>query len=343
MIDNLHLVIMAGGIGSRFWPLSTPDLPKQFIDILGSGRTLIQSTYDRFRGLVDSVNIWIVTNEKYVEIVQRQLPEVAREHILAEPAARNTAPCIAWACWKINSIHPNAQVVITPSDAYVKDIEVFQYIIKQCVDFASVSDKLVTIGIKPTRPEIGYGYICYDNKSRFDNLYKVKSFKEKPNIDLAQSYFESGLYLWNAGLFIWNVKTLIASIRRYKPLIAQVMDQLIIPSADLHVFSTCEKISIDYALMEPAASDGYVFTCPADFGWSDLGNWQSLYEKLDPDEMGNVIVGNVTLHDCQNCIVHMHKVNKVVLQGMNDFIVTEKNGNILICKREKEQDIKLYH
>lgn len=330
---------MAGGIGSRFWPLSTPEYPKQFIDILGCGRTLIQLTVDRFRGICPQENFWVVTNAAYVDIVKTQLPHIPEHHILAEPEARNTAPCIAWACWTIQQECPAANIVVTPADAVVMNPNEFQRVITGALDFTQDSEAIVTIGIKPSRPETGYGYVEIADKVH-NEIYRVQAFKEKPDLATAESYLAAGRYLWNAGIFVWNVQTIMNSIRQYNKGIAAKMDDMIATGKVKEIFPQCEKISIDYAVMEPAASEGKVYTHPADFGWSDLGNWASLHDKLQKDEENNCAVGKVEFHDCTDCVVHTEQVRRVVLQGLSGFIVAEKNGQILVCKRSEEQRIK---
>lgn len=342
---NNHIVIMAGGVGSRFWPLSTPEYPKQFIDILGCGRTLIQLTVDRFKGICPMSNFWVVTNAKYVDIVRQQLPDIPAEHILAEPAARNTAPCIAWACWSIKKEDPNANVVVTPADAVVMNTEEFRRVISNALTFTENKNAIVTIGIKPSRPETGYGYV--EAKSAVEGeIFGVEAFKEKPNLETAEQYLKAGNYLWNAGIFVWNIETITNCITKYKPKIASQMDEIV--NAQLSTFNTqlndifpqCEKISIDFAVMEPASADNLVYTHPADFGWSDLGNWASLHDKLQKDENNNGAVGNVKLYECKNCVVHAEDAKKVVLQGLDGYIFSEKNGQILLCKRSEEQRIR---
>ena len=337
---------MAGGIGSRFWPLSIPEYPKQFIDILGCGRTLIQLTVDRFQGICSIGNFWVVTNAKYVDIVKTQLSEIPAKHILAEPEARNTAPCIAWACWKIKEEDPNANIVVTPSDAVVMNPEEFRRVIKESLDFTSNNEAIVTIGIKPSRPETGYGYVQFAEEVK-EGIHKVEVFKEKPNLETAKQYIADGHYLWNAGIFVWNVQTIVNSIQKYNNPIALIMTRIAKSfesseerSVVKGLFPLCEKISIDYAVMEPASKDGMVYTHPADFGWSDLGNWASLHDKLCKDENGNGAVGNVKLFECSNCIVHAEDAKKVVLQGLDGYIVGEKNGQLLVCKRSEEQRIR---
>ena len=356
-MKNNHVVIMAGGIGSRFWPLSTPEYPKQFIDILGCGRTLIQLTVDRFKGVCPMEHFWVVTNAAYVDIVRQQLPDIPEAHILAEPAARNTAPCIAWACWRIKAEDREANVVVTPADAVVMNPEEFRRVIKNALDFTAESDAIVTIGIKPSRPETGYGYveIVESSELRVESQLKVESlefrvesseirrvreFKEKPALEVAERYVKAGNYLWNAGIFVWNVNTITAAIQTYKPNIASDMERMKTADDVKTIFPQCEKISIDFAVMEPAAADGKVYTHPADFGWSDLGNWASLYDKLQHDADGNGSVGNVHLYECHNCVVHTEDAKKVVLQGLDEYIVSEKGGQLLICKRSEEQRIK---
>ena len=341
---NNHIVIMAGGVGSRFWPLSTPEFPKQFIDILGCGRTLIQLTVDRFKGIAPMSNFWVVTNAAYVDIVKQQIPDMPASHILAEPAARNTAPCIAWACWSIKKEDPQANVVVTPADAVVMNPEEFRRVIKNALAFTEKNNAIVTIGIKPSRPETGYGYVEATPHAALDaaspEIQHVSSFKEKPDLATAEKYLKAGNYLWNAGIFVWNIDTITDSIVQYKLNIAADMDKIAATGDVAGIFPTCEKISIDFAVMEPAAADGKVYTHPADFGWSDLGNWASLHDKLNKDAAGNGAVGNIKLFECSNCVVHAEDAKKVVLQGLDGYIVSEKNGQILVCKRSEEQRIR---
>ena len=338
-----HIVIMAGGVGSRFWPLSTPEYPKQFIDILGCGRTLIQLTYDRFQGIVPDENVWVVTNIKYVEIVKEQLPDIPEENILAEPCARNTAPCIAWAGWKILKKDWQANIVVAPSDAIVMNIASFQNIILEALDYTSKNQAIVTLGIRPNRPETGYGYVHMDQQE-ISNIYKVLEFKEKPSRETAERYLADGHYLWNAGIFVWNVQTLVDGIRSYAPDLGNKMTILSSffntpeeQKKTQEIFPQCKKISIDYAIMEKHPR---VYTIPSDFGWSDLGNWASLHDKLKNDENNNGVVGNIKLYECSNCVVHAEDVKKVVLQGLDGYIFSEKNGQILVCKRSEEQRIR---
>lgn len=334
-----HVVIMAGGIGSRFWPLSTPQYPKQFIDILGCGKSLIQLTVVRFAGICPAENFWVVTNAAYVDIVKEQLPDIPEHHILAEPEARNTAPCIAWACWTIRQECADANIVVTPADAVVMDSVEFKRVIGNALRFTRSNDSIVTVGIRPSRPETGYGYVEIAEEVE-DEIHRVEAFKEKPDLSTAESYLAKGSYLWNAGIFVWNVQTIVACIFRYNPGIASKMDDIIATGNVQELFPQCEKISIDYAVMEPAAAEGKVFTHPADFGWSDLGNWASLHEKIKKDDAGNCAVGMVDFYECSQCVVHMEQAKRVVLQGLDGYIVSEKNGQFLVCKRSEEQRIK---
>lgn len=342
-----HVVIMAGGIGSRFWPLSQPEHPKQFIDILGCGRTLIQLTVDRFKGICPEANFWVVTNAKYIDIVRDQLPTIPPHHILAEPAARNTAPCIAWACWSILQEDADANIVVTPSDAVVMNTIEFQRVINNSLAFTNGADRIVTIGITPNRPETGYGYVQAADLAN-GSIHKVKAFKEKPDIATAQNYLTSGNYLWNAGIFVWHINTVVSAIRRNAPQIACVIDDIVAGGDVDTLFPLCDKISIDYAVMEPESLRGNVYTHPADFGWSDLGNWQSLHEKLQKDANNNAVVGNVSLFECSNCVVHFEgkptqsSHPRLVLQGLDGYIVSEKNGKILVCERSAEQRINQF-
>ena len=340
-----HVVIMAGGIGSRFWPMSTPEYPKQFIDVMGCGRTMIQMTVERFSVICPMSNFWVVTSEPYVQMVKEQLPEIPVENIIAEPCARNTAPCIAYACWKIKEKDPSANIVVTPSDALVLDVEEFRRIVREALEFTAEGKRIVTLGVKPTRPETGYGYIAALDALEGSEICAVESFREKPSLEVAKEYLAAGNYLWNAGIFVWNVSTIVESLRAFAPSIAAKMDQMAPvfftdrESAVVgEVFPTCEKISIDYAVMEKA---DYIYTFPSDFGWSDVGTWGSLWTLLPHDENGNAVVGNnVHLYDCKGCIVHAPQAESVVLEGMEDCIVVEREGRVLICRLSEEQRIK---
>lgn len=348
MRNRNHLVIMAGGVGSRFWPMSTEERPKQFIDVLGVGRSLLQLTMDRFSGVIDYDNIWVVTNKNYAGIVKEQLPEIPADHVLCEPCRRNTAPCIAYVSWRIKSQDPKANVVVTPSDHIVTDVEEFRRVVKQCLKFTEDSDAIVTLGMKPTRPETGYGYIQADlsmSSMRNKEIYRVDSFKEKPNLEKATEYIKDRSYFWNAGIFIWNVSTIVNAFRVFQPALSKIFESMLpIYGTDKEQemidkrYPECQNISVDYAIMEEVEE---IFVCPADFGWSDLGTWGSLLTQSKHDLYGNSVIGeNVQLYETHNCIIHTLQNSKVVIQGLDGYIVAEQDGKLLICKLSEEQRIK---
>lgn len=346
--NHNHLVIMAGGVGSRFWPMSTEDKPKQFIDVLGVGRSLMQLTYDRFKGVCPAENVWVVTNAAYVETVAEQLPEIPRGNILSEPCRRNTAPCIAYVSWRIKVQDPNANIVVTPSDHVVMNVPEFQRVITSSLNFASETDAIITLGMKPTRPETGYGYIEADlaqQSLRNKEIFRVDSFREKPNLETAKEYISHSNYYWNAGIFIWNVRTIVNAFRMYQPLIAATFEEIIPVMGTENEqkvvdekYPECENISVDYAILEKAEE---IFVFPADFGWSDLGTWGSLQTLSKKDEEGNAIISqNVKLFESSNCIVNVEGAKQVAIQGLNGYIVAERDGRLLICKLSDEQRIK---
>lgn len=349
-MQNNHLVIMAGGAGSRFWPMSSEDNPKQFLDVLGTGRSLIQMTYDRFMGLCPVENTWVVTSKKYFDKVHEQLPEVPVENILLEPCRRNTAPCIAYVSWKIKSRNPRANVVITPSDHVVRDVRNFRASLRECMAFTAETDSIVTLGIRPTAPETGYGYIEADlsfSSSREKNIFRVDSFKEKPSLDIAKQYITKSNYFWNAGIFVWSVQTVVNAYRVYQPEMARKFEALSswfgTPQEQAEVdkvYAGLESISVDYAIMEKAEE---IFVYQASFGWSDVGTWGSLKKQIPNDDYGNAVVGDVDLYETNNCIIHCAENKKVVIQGLDGYIVAEKDGKLMICKLSEEQRIKLFH
>lgn len=347
---NNHLVIMAGGIGSRFWPMSTPERPKQFIDVLGCGRTLLQLTVDRFKGVCPTENIWVVTSEAYAKTVKEQLPEVPEKNILKEPCRRNTAPCIAYVSWRIKKQNPKANIVVTPSDHVVMNQAEFQRVITSALAFSAESDAIVTLGMKPTRPETGYGYIQADlsaSSARNKEVFRVDSFKEKPDLETAKKYIKRNNYFWNAGIFIWSVSTIVNAFRVYQPTISQIFEGMM----DLYgtdkeqdainrEFPLCENISVDYAIMEKVEE---IFVFPADFGWSDLGTWGALHEKVTNDVYGNACIGpDIRLFETRNCMIHTAQEKKVVIQGLDGYIVAENDNTLLICKLDEEQRIKQF-
>lgn len=342
-----HLVIMAGGIGSRFWPLSTPECPKQFIDIMGSGRTMIQQTIDRFSGIIGTDHLWVVTSANYKRIVLDQIPGINPAHILLEPCMRNTAPCIAYVSWKIKKEDADAEIVVSPSDHLVLKVDVFQEIIKKGFDFISQRNRILTLGIEPTRPETGYGYIERSEEVS-DGFYKIVSFREKPALTTAIRYIQNGRFSWNSGIFMWSVDTIISEIRNHAPQIAAVMDK-ISPALFTEqeqdtvnkLFPICDKISIDYAIMEKTP---LAYVMPAEFGWSDVGTWGSLLNISNKDSHNNAIMGdNIKMIESNGCMVCLPKYKHVVIQGLNDFIIAEHNDVLMICRIKDEQQIKDWH
>lgn len=351
MNENNYLVILAGGAGSRFWPISSEELPKQFLDILGCGRTLIQLTLERFNGLIPKENVWVVTAEKYREIVMEQLPEIPSDNILCEPCRRNTAPCICYVSWKIKKLNTKANIVVSPSDHLVVDIQAFQSAIDDSLSFAAETDAVVTLGLKPTRPETGYGYIKADltySSSRKHNIFRVDEFKEKPTLEIAKEYIQSPNYLWNSGIFIWNVNTIINAFRVYEPEVSSIFEGLMpYYGTDKEQnkidesYPQCKNISVDYAILEKAEE---IFVFPASFSWSDLGTWNSLREQSDMDKYGNVCIGdNIKLYDTYNTIVHTCNKKEVIVEGLDGYVVAEKEGKLLVCRLSEEQRIKLFH
>ncbi len=350
-MNNTHLVILAGGGGTRLWPLSTEGLPKQFLDILGCGKSLLQQTAERFEGLVPPENIWVATSAEYKDMIKEHLPQVPEKNILVEPCRRNTAPCICYVSWKIKKRNPRANVIITPSDHAIKDEKAFREAVKDCMEFSSETDSIVTLGIKPTHPETGYGYIKADlsySSSRKKNIFRVDAFKEKPTKEIAEDYIKQHNYLWNSGIFIWNVSTIVNAFRVYSPDISHIFEDIysyydLPQEQDMinQVFPQCENISVDYAIMEKAEE---IFVYPAEFGWSDLGTWNSLRQHSNPDKYGNAIIGqNVDIHESHNSIIHTTGLKKVVIQGIEDCIIAEKDGTLLICKISDEERIRLFH
>lgn len=343
---HTNIVIMAGGIGSRLWPVSTPEMPKQFIDLLGVGKSLLQLTVERFRSVAGIAGMWVVTSENYVDIVRKQLPEMPADHILAEPVPRNTAPCIAYACWRIMREDPEANIVVTPSDAIVLKTELFSEIISKALEFTASSSSIVTVGIHPDRPETGYGYICSSSKEEC-NVVKVNEFREKPDRETAERYLAAGNYFWNAGIFVWSVSTIVDQMRRHAPQIAGMMDKIARTfgteeekAALAEFFPQCDKISIDYAVMEKSDS---IYVISADLGWSDLGSWTSAGSHIAEGPDGNRVVGNdVRLIDSEGCIVHVEECRKVVVKGLKDYVVACRGGNLLVCPAADEQKIKDY-
>ena len=339
---------MAGGVGSRFWPMSKTAKPKQFLDVLGTGETLLQNTAHRFSKLCAPENIYVVTSEQYKDLVAEQLPKIPKENILCEPARKNTAPCVAYASYKIHKKNPNAVTVVAPSDHLITKEDVFLKAVKSCYSKAKAEDCLLTIGIKPTRPDTGYGYIQFvesPNEEKDTRIKKVKTFTEKPDAEMAKFFMKSGDFLWNAGIFIWSTKSIISAIEKHEPELAVLFRD------DNNVYGTkkeiefirnayvsCKNISIDYAVMERAKN---VYVRASLIGWSDLGTWGSLYEHIKHDKNQNAVVGkNTMLYDTKNCIINVPKDKLVLIQGLEDYIVVESDGLLLICKKQDEQQIR---
>ncbi len=343
--DN-YCVIMAGGIGSRFWPMSRTAHPKQFIDILGTGKTLLQSTFDRFLPICPVENIFIVTNEDYRSLVLEQIPGVKPENLLCEPARRNTAPCIAFAAHKINSINKKANIVVAPSDHLITKENTFQKAILSCFKKAKTEDCLITLGIRPTRPDTGYGYIQFIEspvKETDERIKKVKTFTEKPNHDMAQFFVQSGDFLWNAGIFVWSVKSIIKAYKKLLPDVGAVFSDIKYNTDKEkeginNAYSVCKSISVDYGILEKADN---VYVRSSLIGWSDLGTYGSLYNHIPKDANENAVVGkNVMMYDSKNCIINISKNKLVVVEGLQDYIVVESDDIILICKKQDEQRIR---
>ena len=349
MDKNHYVIIMAGGVGSRFWPVSRTRLPKQFIDVLGTGRTLIQATYDRFKGIVPEENIYILTNKQYVSLVREQLGMKHDNQIISEPVMRNTAPCITYACRKLYAQNERATVVIAPSDHLIQETNLFIRDIQLALEAASAHEALITLGIKPSRPDTGYGYIQAGTQRLGNYSYfgKVNAFREKPDAQTAWLYLESGAYLWNAGIFVWQAKTALRELQQHAPSLYAIFEAgsdcyntpFETDFIEAH-YSACENISIDYALME--RSDR-VYVLPADFGWSDLGTWTSVYGLCDHDAAGNALIAdakNVMLYNSSNCMVSVPGFKKVVLRNLHNYMVVEANDTLLICPIDSEQEVK---
>jgi mannose-1-phosphate guanylyltransferase len=346
MNKSYYAIIMAGGIGSRFWPISRTSHPKQFIDILGTGKTLIQNTYDRFLKICPKENIYIVTNEIYTGLVKKQLPDMADDQILTEPVMRNTAPCIAYGSFKIESLDPNAAIVVAPSDHLILDEAAFVSSIEKSLKVATENQCLITLGIKPSRPDTGYGYIQYTDKSLKNDFYKVKTFTEKPTLEIAKTFIQSGDFLWNAGIFVWSAKAIVNAFSQHLPEMHEIFADArpVYNTPDeknlLHkAYLQCTNISIDYGIMEKANN---VYVLPSEFGWSDLGTWASIYELAEKDYVGNAVIPSekVIMYDSSNCMVNVPGEKLVILQGLHDFIVVEANNTLLICPRDQEQNVK---
>lgn len=349
MGNNNYCIIMGGGVGSRFWPMSREHKPKQFLDIFATGRSLLRMTFDRFAQFIPSENILVVTNEIYQAQVLEQIPELKAEQVLLEPIRRNTAPCIAYACYHIQAKNPKANIIVSPSDHLILNEVLFADSLKRCLAYVQTHDELLTLGVRPSRPETGYGYIQIKNEEgkAQDDFYQVQTFTEKPSRELAQTFVDSGEFLWNSGMFVWNLSTIMAEFQRQLPDLCALMEEGLSQFASegeqafiKETFPRCQNISIDYGIMEKAQA---VTVLPVDFGWADLGTWGSVYDLKDKDDAeGNVTLrGEAMYYDSHRNLVSMAESDKlVVLQGINDCIVSEADGVLLICHREEEQRIK---
>ena len=348
MMNNNHYVaIMAGGIGSRFWPMSRTSYPKQFLDILNTGRTLIQGTYDRFSKFIPKENIYVVTAEEYVEIVKEQLPELPLANIVAEPSRKNTAPCIAYISYKLKKLNEKGSLICAPADHIILDEVAFTKVCLEALSFVTAHKALITLGIKPTHPNTGYGYIQFEQQPASDNVYKVKTFTEKPNTELARTFVSSGEFLWNAGIFVWQVNNIVSAFQKYQPELAEIFEAELVhyntpkeKEAIDKIYPQCTNISIDYAIMEKADN---VYIIPSSFGWSDLGTWNSAHENMEKDYLGNAVAGSdVMVIDAKDNMVHVPNHKLVLLQGLNDYIIVDTEDVLMICKKDKEQEIKQY-
>ena len=350
MNPNYYCVIMAGGVGSRFWPMSRVNTPKQFIDILGDGTTLIQKTFQRFSKICLKENIYVVTNQNYLRLVKEQLPEISENQVILEPSRRNTAPCIAYANYKIKELNPNATIVVAPSDHLIFREDAFLNVIKIGMKTVEKNNWLLTIGIRPSHPNTGYGYIQFDDEQAYkenSSIYAVKTFTEKPELSMAKKFIESGDFLWNSGIFMWSLNAINEAFEKYLPDVDQLFKQgqgfyntPLENEVVKQIYEVCRNISIDFGIMEKAQN---VRVFAADFGWSDLGTWGSLYGIRPKDENKNAIVGKrVKVYNTQNCVINMPKDKIVILQGLDNYIVVENEGILLVCKKDDEQFIRQF-
>lgn len=345
-MTNYYVGIMAGGIGSRFWPVSRNHLPKQFLDFLGTGKSLLQMTFDRFNQFIPTENIYIITAQQYIALTKEHLPQLSEHQILAEPVRRNTAPCIAYFANKIHHLNPNAVMAVAPADHLILNEDKFMHCIQKGLAFAETHNNLLTLGIKPSRPDTGYGYIQYRKKdAAAENIFKVKTFTEKPPLELAKTFLESGDFLWNSGIFLWSTKSILAAFDQHLFEVSDIFkttagiyntpkEQTFIDAA----YGLCTNVSIDYGVMEKADN---VLVIPGDFNWSDLGTWGSLYENMKKDYLGNAVSGkNVMVYDAVNCMVSCKDEKLAILMGLQDFCVIDTDDVLLIFKKDQQQEIK---
>jgi mannose-1-phosphate guanylyltransferase len=343
---NTYVAIMAGGVGSRFWPESRNKLPKQFLDILGTGKSLIQWTYQRFLKLVPADHIYIITSESYIPKISEQLPDMPLANILAEPSRKNTAPCAAYVSYKLKALNPDAKIIMSPADHLIMDEAEFENTIANALESLNNQDALITLGIKPSRPDTGYGYIQYDDSKQIGHMYQVRTFTEKPSMELAETFILSGDFLWNAGIFIWSVNSVIAAIQHHLPEMHDLFSSIEVYNTNTEkeaierIYPMCQNISIDYGFMEKSKN---VYVVPSYFGWCDLGTWNSAYENHELDKLGNACIGdNILVIDANRCMVKAPNDKLVVLQGLENYIVVDTEDVLLICERSREQQIKEY-
>jgi mannose-1-phosphate guanylyltransferase len=347
-IQNNYVAIMAGGIGSRFWPESRTAKPKQFLDLLGTGRSLIQWTYQRFKHICPKENIFFITNQSYIGLLKEQIPDISDHNIISEPSRKNTAPCAAYFAHKMMALNPKANIIMSPADHLIMDERAFERSMFEALDFVAHHNALLTLGIKPTRPDTGYGYIQIETEEELDHgVARVKTFTEKPSLELARTFLKSGDFLWNSGIFIWNVNTIMDALEKYLPELNEVFVQAdgmynTPREADViaELYPQCTNISIDYGIMEKAKN---VYSIPAYFGWCDLGTWDSAYDNSEKDYLGNAVYGdNVMVIDANECIIKAPNEKLVVVQGLEQHIIIDTPDVLLICERAREQQIKEY-
>lgn len=347
MDSNKYCVIMAGGIGSRFWPISRTSMPKQFLDILGTGKSFIRHTYERFAKIVPKENFLVVTNAAYKSLVLEQIPEIEEHQVLGEPLGRNTAPCIAYAAFRLGAINPDADMIVTPADHLILNEDEFCKVICEGVDFVRQNDALMTIGIKPSRPDTGYGYIQIEHPIKgHPNINKVKTFTEKPNLEMAKIFLDSGEFFWNSGIFIWKVSTIHKALEELLPetynQFATISDHYNQPTEQIEIsriYPQCKAISIDFGVMEKASN---VYVRCSDFGWSDIGTWGSLYQYSEKDSCGNVAPESCLTYDTNNCIIKLPTGKLAVIQGLDDYIVVDNKDVLMICPKQNEQNVKQF-
>lgn len=347
MDKNKYCVIMAGGVGSRFWPISRGSMPKQFLDILGTGKSFIRQTFERFANIIPVENFLVVTNADYKTLVLEQIPELKSEQVLLEPVGRNTAPCIAYAAFRLMAMNPNADMIVTPADHLILDVDKFCNVMNEAVDFIRQNDVLMTVGIRPTRPDTGYGYIQIGRQAEGNSkINQVKTFTEKPNLEMAKVFVDSGEFMWNSGIFVWKAETILKELKEHQNDMYHLFDSINAkyntpdePEAINTIYPECRGISIDFGIMEKASN---VYVRCSEFGWSDIGTWGSLYQYSEKDENQNVVPDTFMGYETKNCIIKSPEGKLVVIQGLDDYIVIDNNDVLMICQKQNEQNIKQF-